>query len=84
METTSTKILKEIEHNIREPYDRSRGQIKQVIDLCSLVYEKTGKEISFDNSRGFNRYILILDGKEYSFNLYRDAINALEMILEII
>lgn len=84
METTSTKILKEIEHNIREPYDRSKGQIKQIIDLCSMIQEKTGKEISFDNSRGFNHYVLILDGEEYDFNLYRDVIAALNIILKLV
>ena len=76
METTSTKIM----HNLKEPYDRSKGQIKQITDLCEEIYKKTGKEIQFDNSRGFNHYVLILDGESYDFNLYRDAIAALEMI----
>ena len=83
METISTRILKEV-HNIREPYDRSKGQIKQITDLCDEISAKTSKEISFDNSRGFNHYILILDGEEYDFNLYRDVIAALTIISKLI
>lgn len=81
---TSTKILKEIEHNIKEPYDRSKGQIKQIIDLCDLINKKTGKEIKFDNTRGWNHYVLIMDGIEYDFNIYRDVIAALKLIAELI
>ena len=83
METLSTKILKET-HNLKEPYDRSRGQIKQITDLCDAISAKTGKEITFDNSRGFNHYILILNGEEYDFNLYRDVIAALTIISKLI
>lgn len=83
METTSTRILKEV-HNIREPYDRSKGQIKQITDLCDAVYEKTGKEIIFDNTRGFNHYVLIIDGEEYDFNIYRDVIAALNILVKFI
>lgn len=83
METLSTKILKET-HNLKEPYDRSRGQIGQIVQLCDEIKQKTGKEITFDNSRGFNHYILIVDGVEYDFNLYRDVIAALKIILSII
>ena len=36
METLSTKILKET-HNLKEPYDRSKGQIKQITDLCDTM-----------------------------------------------
>ena len=36
METLSTKILKET-HNLKEPYDRSKGQIKQITDLCDTI-----------------------------------------------
>lgn len=80
MENTSTKIL----HNLKEPYDRSRGQIKQITDLCDAISAKTGKEITFDNSRGFNHYVLIMDGEEYDFNLYRDVIAALTIISKLI
>lgn len=45
METLSTKILKET-HNLKEPYDRSKGQIKQITDLCDTISAKTGKEIT--------------------------------------
>lgn len=83
METLSTKILKET-HNLKEPYDRSRGQIKQITDLCDAISAKTGKEIIFDNSRGFNHYVLIMDGEEYDFNLYRDVIAALTIISKLI
>jgi len=83
METLSTKILKET-HNLKEPYDRSKGQIKQIIDLCDAISAKTGKEITFDNSRGFNHYILVMDGEEYDFNLYRDVIAALTIISKLI
>lgn len=83
METLSTKILKET-HNLKEPYDRSRGQIKQITDLCDAISAKTGKEITFDNSRGFNHYVLIMDGEEYDFNLYRDVIAALTIISKLI
>ena len=83
METLSTKILKET-HNLKEPYDRSRGQIKQITDLCDAIYEKTGKEIIFDNTRGFNHYVLIIDGEEYDFNIYRDVIAALTIISKLI
>lgn len=81
--SNSTKILNEI-NNIKEPYDRSKGQIKEILDLCNSIKEKTGKEISFDNTKGFNHYILFLDGNEYDFNLYRDVIAALKLILEVI
>ena len=74
------RVLNEIEHNLREPYDRSKGQIKQITDLCERIKDKTGKEISFDNHRGFNHYVLVHDGVEYDFNLYRDAIAALELL----
>lgn len=83
METLSTKILKET-HNLKEPYDRSKGQIKQITDLCDTISAKTGKEITFDNSRGFNHYIIRLDGEEYDFNLYRDVIHALNILSKFI
>ena len=83
METLSTKILKET-HSLKEPYDRSKGQIKQITDLCDAISAKTGKEITFDNSRGFNHYILVMDGEEYDFNLYRDVIAALTIISKLI
>ena len=77
---TSTKII----HNIKEPYDRSKGQIKQITDLCNLIKEKTGKEIIFDNTRGWNHYVLVMDGIEYDFNIYRDVIAALELLVKFI
>ena len=83
METLSAKILKET-HNLKEPYDRSKGQIKQITDLCDAISTKTGKEITFDNSRGFNHYVLVIDGEEYDFNLYRDVIAALNILSKFI
>ncbi len=83
METASTRILKEV-HSIKEPYDRSRGQIKQITDLCDTIYQKTGKEITFDNTKGFNHYVLVIDGEEYDFNLYRDVIAALNILIKFI
>ena len=79
METTSTKII----HNLREPYDRSRGQVEDIIKLCDIIYEKTGKKISFDNEYA-NHYKLTLDNKEYTFTVYRDVIAALNLIVEFI
>lgn len=74
------KVINEIEHSIKEPYDRSHGQIKQITDLCDKLSSKTGKDIKFDNARGFNHYVLIVDGQEYDFNLYRDVIAALTLL----
>ena len=78
------KVMNEIEHTIREPYDRSKGQVKKIIDLCDEVERKTGKQISFDNHRGFNHYILTLDGTEYDFSLYSNVIAALELLLKVV
>lgn len=77
-------VINEIEHSIREPYDRSKGQVKVIIDLCEKIKEKTGKEISFDNTRGWNQYVLTLDGAEYVFSLYSNVIAALELLDKLV
>lgn len=74
-------LYESLQHNLRNPYDRSAGQIDQILSLCEDVYNKTGKEITFDNTRGANKYILIVDGVDYTFALYRDVIDALKLIL---
>lgn len=68
------------EHNLRTPYDRSKGQINQIITLCDEYTSKTGKSIDFDNTWA-NHYKLILDGNEFEFTMYRDVINALRLLL---
>lgn len=75
-----TSKVNESNHMVREPYDRSKGQIQQIIDLCDSIESKTGENIVFDNTRGFNHYVLIYKGETYDFNLYRDAIAALKML----
>ena len=67
------------EHSIRPRYDRSRGQIDKIIQLCDEVSKKINTEISFSNQAG-NHYILDIDGVTYDFNLYRDVIQALELL----
>lgn len=69
------------EHTIKEPYDRSKGQIGQILELCKMYSEKTGKDLDFDNTRA-NHYKLILDGNEFEFTMYKDVINALKFILQ--
>lgn len=71
-------------HFLKEPYDRSKGQIDKIIELCETIEAKTGKFIQFDNTRGFNHYVLFMDGVVYDFNLYRDVIAALELVLACI
>lgn len=71
-------------HLLKEPYDRSKGQIGKILELCETIYAKTGKFIQFDNTRNFNHYVLVMDGVEYDFNLYRDVIAALELVLACI
>ena len=74
-------LIKELnEHEIREPYDRSKGQIKQVVDLCNAYSEKTGNEITFSNAYA-NHYTLTVNGEVFEFNIYRDVINALKLAL---
>lgn len=74
-------IVKELsEHEIREPYDRSRGQIQQVLDLCEKYKSKYNKEIIFSNNFP-NHYSLEVDNKKFEFSLYKDVINALELTL---
>lgn len=68
------------DHIIRTPYDRSRGQIDNIISLCNEIKDKTNKDIIFDNSYS-NHYKLIIDDKEFTFTVYKDVINTLNMIL---
>lgn len=72
--------LQEQEHNLRTPYDRSRGQINSIVELCDEIKTKTGKDIAFNNIEA-NNYKLIIDGKEFSFTIYRDVINALNVLM---
>lgn len=67
-------------HNLRAPVDRSRGQIDSIIALCETIQEKTGKEVTFDNTYS-NHYKISIDNSEYEFTVYRDVINALNLIL---
>lgn len=68
------------EHNIKPSYDRSRGQVAQIVELCNEYTSRFGRELIFDNEYA-NHYKLILDGKEYEFLIYKDVINALNMLL---
>lgn len=79
--TIQALLSKLNEHTIKEPYDRSKGQIGQIIELCKMYNEKTGKNLDFDNTIA-NHYKLILDGAEFEFTMYKDVINALKFILQ--
>lgn len=74
-----TETLNE-EHNIRPPYDRSKGQIEQIISLCKQYADKTSNSIDFDNTWS-NHYKLIVNDKGFEFNTYRDVIKALNLML---
>lgn len=79
----SNSILTEIEHNVRRGFRSDiNAQLDEIISLIDQVRDKTGLDIMFDNSIA-NHYKLILNGKEYEFNLYRDLKNALLLILEV-
>ena len=79
----SSNILTEIEHNVRRGFRSDiNAQLDEIISLIDQVRDKTGLDIMFDNSIA-NHYKLILNGKEYEFNLYRDLKNALLLILEV-
>ena len=79
----SNNILTEIEHNVRRGFRSDiNAQLDEIISLIDQVRDKTGLDIIFDNSIA-NHYKLILNGKEYEFNLYRDLKNALLLILEV-
>ena len=67
-------------HNLRAPIDRSRGQIDNILALCETIQEKTDKEVTFDNTYS-NHYKISIDNSEYEFTVYRDVINALNLIL---
>ena len=68
------------EHEIREPYDRSRGQIQQVLDLCEQYKNKYNKEITFSNTWA-NHYKLTVNEQDFEFTVYKDVINALKLAL---
>ena len=74
------EAMNEGAHNLRAPFDRSKGQIDNILSLCQDIKDKTGKEISFDNTYS-NHYKLIIDDQGYEFNVYRDVINALNLLL---
>lgn len=78
-ENNKTESIK-TEHTLRAPYDRSKGQIDQIISLCDECKNKLGKEIVFDNTWA-NHYKLIVDGNEFEFSMYKDVINALKLLL---
>lgn len=82
-DNVSNKILNEIEHNIRRGFRSDvNAQLDEIVELIDKVRDKTGLEIMFDNSIG-NHYKLIVNGKEYEFNLYRDLKNALLLMLVV-
>lgn len=74
------EAMNEGAHNLRAPVDRSRGQIDNIISICQTIQDKTGKEIIFDNTYS-NHYKLIIDDRELEFTVYKDVINALNLIL---
>lgn len=77
------KIFNEVEHIVRRGFRSDvNAQLDEIIKLIDEVSSKTGLTIQFDNSIG-NHYKLIVNGKEYAFNLYRDLKNALLLMLEV-
>lgn len=77
------KIFNEVEHIVRRGFRSDvNAQLDEIIKLIDEVSSKTGLTIQFDNSIG-NHYKLIVNGKEYEFNLYRDLKNALLLMLEV-
>lgn len=77
------KIFNEVEHIVRRGFRSDvNAQLDEIIKLIDEVSSKTGLTIQFDNSIG-NHYKLIVNGKEYEFNLYRDLRNALLLMLEV-
>ena len=82
IEEVKSRSLNEA-HNIKSPYDRSKGKINQIIELCDSLSKQIGKQVSFDNT-WVNHYKLTIDNSEFSFTTYNDLINALEIIKIII
>lgn len=79
----NTRIYTEVEHVVRRGFRSDvNAQLDEIIRLIDEVSTKTGLEIQFDNTIG-NRYKLLVNGKEYEFNLYRDLKNALLLMLEV-
>lgn len=77
------KIFNEVEHIVRRGFRSDvNAQLDEIIKLIDEISSKTGLAIQFDNSIG-NHYKLIVNGKEYEFNLYRDLKNALLLMLEV-
>lgn len=68
------------EHNLKVPYDRSKGQIDIIMQMCEEYTQKTGNSIEFDNTWA-NHYKLILNNEEFEFTMYKDVINALKLLL---
>ena len=82
IENITAKMILQEEHNLRPPYDRSKGQIQQIVDLIDNIKEITGKEIQFDNTWS-NHYKLMFNDEIYEFNIYKDVINALKLIISL-
>lgn len=70
-------------HELREPHDRSKEKIDRILALTDELYSKSGKEINFNNKIP-NKYTLTLDGETYTFYVYQDIINALELLNKFI
>ena len=77
------KVVNEVEHTIRRGYRSDvNGQLNLIVDLINKIEEKTGAALYFDNTIP-NKYVIEFNGNRYEFNLYRDIIAALNLILEI-
>ena len=68
------------EHTLKQPYDRSKGQIDQIVALCEECKSKLGIDITFDNTWS-NHYKLTANENEFEFTMYKDVINALKLLL---
>ena len=70
-------------HNIKRGYRTDiNEQIDEIIKTIEKVEKKFNVKIMFDNTRA-NKYTLTINDNNYSFSLYRDVLNALNMLLQI-
>lgn len=82
LQEATIKAISE-DHNIRAPYDRSKGQVSQIIELCNEINKRSGTEVFFDNNYA-NHYKILIGEQEFAFNTYRDVINSLKILLMFI
>lgn len=91
MKEITKTILNEMEssdlyskHNLKSKLgnQRTTEQINQILNMIEEVEAKHGVKYMFDNNR-VNQYTLASDKNTYTFNLYRDVIAALQMLLDI-